>query len=104
MATNQGFIVIKPNNINSLYYLFLNFFNRVNEFINEANGSTFLEISRGIFRELPIIVPPFELLDRFHRVIKQFFETRFNNEEEIVTLTNIRDSLLPKLMSGEIRV
>ena len=104
VATNQGFIVIRPNNPNHLYYLFLNFFSRVNEFINEANGTTFLEISRGRFRQLPILIPPSELLDKFQHKIKCFFENQFYNEQMIESLTKIRDALLPKLMSGEIRV
>ena len=103
-ATNQGFIVSRPNDLNHLYYLFLNFSNRIDEFVNNANGSTFLEISRGIFRELPILVPPADTLNAFHYKIKSFFEQRLNNEEMIETLTKIRDILLPKLVSGEIRV
>lgn len=103
-ATNQGFIVTRPNNPNHLYYLFLNFSNRIHEFIQHANGSTFLEISRKNFRELPILIPPSTILDKFHDKIKQLFENRFNNEQMIFQLEQIRDSLLPKLMSGEIKV
>ena len=103
-ATNQGFIVSRPNDLNHLYYLFLNFSNRIDEFVNNANGSTFLEISRGIFRELPILVPPADTLNAFHYKIKSFFEQRLNNEGMIETLTKIRDILLPKLVSGKIRV
>ena len=103
-ATNQGFIVTRPNNPNHLYYLFLNFVNRVDEFISNANGSTFLEISRGNFKQLPILIPSASILDIFHNKIKQCFEKQFVNEQQILTLTEIRDSLLPKLMSGEIQV
>ncbi len=103
-ATNQGFIVSNPNNSNQLYYLFLNFLNRVDEFINHANGSTFLEISRSNFKELPILIPSTMRLDEFHYKIKPLFDQLFNNEKMIETLAKIRDTLLPKLMSGEIRV
>ena len=104
VATNQGFIVSRPKNQNHLYYIFLNFRNRVDEFIQEANGSTFLEISRGNFRQLPILVPSPEIIDDFQIKAKLLFENIFNNEEMIVGLTKTRDTLLPKLMSGEIRV
>jgi len=104
VATNQGFIVIRPNNPNHLEYLYLNFLNRVGEFINNANGSTFLELSRGNFRELPILIPSLDSLDDFHDEIKSFFDMRFENEQMIELLSKTRDILLPKLMSGEIRV
>ena len=103
-ATNQGFIVSRPNNSNQLYYLLLNFSNRIDEFISHANGSTFLEISRGNFRELSILIPPIATLNTFHYKIKAFFDQRFENEKLIEVLTQIRDALLPKLMSGAIRV
>ena len=103
-ATNQGFIVSRLNNSNQLYYLLLNFSNRIDEFISHANGSTFLEISRGSFRELSILIPPIATLNTFHYKIKALFDQRFENEKLIEILTQIRDALLPKLMSGEIRV
>lgn len=103
-ATNQGFIVSRPNNSNQLYYLLLNFSNRIDEFISHANGSTFLEINRGSFRELSILIPPIATLNTFHYKIKAFFDQRFENEKLIEVLTKICDALLPKLMSGKIRV
>ena len=104
VATNQGFIVSRPKNPNHLYYIFLNFCNRVDEFIQEANGSTFLEISRSNFRQLPVLVPSSEIIENFQTKAKLLFENIFNNEKMIVALTKTRDALLPKLMSGEIRV
>jgi type I restriction enzyme, S subunit len=104
VATNQGFIVSKPNNPDHIYYIFLNYRNRVDEFLQNANGSTFLEISRSNFRQLPILIPTPEILDKFHVMAKLLFENIFVNEKMIEDLTNTRDALLPKLMSGEIRV
>ena len=103
-ATNQGFIVIRPNNPDHLEYLFLNFLNRIDEFVNNANGTTFLEISRKNFRNLHILIPSHVILEKFHKQIKQLFENQFINEQMILSLTKIRDFLLPKLMSGKIRI
>jgi len=104
IATNQGFIVIEPKYSNQLYYLLNNFKFRVNEFINYASGTTFLEISRGTFRNMLVLVPPSEILESFHKIIHPFHENILKNERTIIYLISIRDSLLPKLMSGEIRV
>ena len=104
VATNQGFIISNPHNPDYIYYIFLNYRNRVDEFLQNANGSTFLEISRSNFRQLPILIPTPEILDRFHVMAKLLFENIFINEKMIEDLTKTRDILLPKLMSGEIRV
>ena len=104
VAINQGFIVSKPNNHDHIYYIFLNYRNRVDEFLQNANGSTFLEISRSNFRQLPILIPTPEILDKFHVMANLLFENIFVNEKMIEDLTKTRDLLLPKLMSGEIRV
>jgi len=102
-ATNQGFIVTETKKDSDLYFLYSNFKNRVDEFINNANGTTFLEISRGNFRKLSILSPPEKILDNFHLTVKPLYENIEKNEKNIQTLILIRDSLLPKLISGKIK-
>ena len=104
MATNQGFIVIEPKNLNELYYLFNNFRTRIQEFIDKANGTVFLEISRGVFRKLSILLPPNKILNSFHKSVEPIYNMITNNEREIEKLKIFRGNLHPKLMSGEIRV
>jgi type I restriction enzyme, S subunit len=50
-----------------------------------------------------IVIPHLELIDKFHKVTKRIFETIYNNEEQTKTLIRLRDSLLPKLMTGKIK-
>ena len=104
IATNQGFIVIRPNILDHLEYLFLNFSSRADEFINNANGTTFLEISRKNFRNLSILIPSQMILKEFHSQANSLFEKQFVNESMILSLIQTRDSLLPKLMSGKIKI
>lgn len=51
-----------------------------------------------------IIVPPLSLLEKFENVVKTYDDILKKNYTENDLLTEIRDALLPKLMSGEIRV
>jgi len=104
MAVNQGMIVIEPAKKIELYYLLNNFQKRVTEFINSANGTVFLEISRGVFRKLPILVPTKKVLESFHSLVNPLYENLFTNEKMIDSLIKSRDYLLPKLMSGEIQI
>ena len=101
VATNQGFIVIEPKKFNELYYLLNNFQERTSEFIEKANGTTFLEISRGTFRKLSILIPTEKLLNDFFQNVESIYNLIEKNEKEIQNLQTIRDSLLQKLFSGK---
>ncbi|WP_452221282.1 restriction endonuclease subunit S [Lacinutrix salivirga] len=104
LAINQGFIALLPNQYlsNEYMYLWLSKFMRVVE--NAGNGSTFLEISKTSFRNIDCIIPEEKVLNRFNNFINPTFDKILSNSKQIQTLTKTRDSLLPKLMRGEIRV
>ena len=104
-CTNQGFINIIPFNQNHRAYMLFNLKNRKEEIIGNANGSTFLEISKGKFRQMKIRIPKNEsALIEFERD----FEASFNFIENILMqntkLREARDILLPRLMNGQIEV
>lgn len=103
-TTNQGFINITPNNAYSKSYLLLNFMDRKEEFINNAHGSTYKEITKGTFRKLEVVIPSEELLVEFDQqvsvIIKQLKILLKQNQ----SLKQARDLLLPRLLSGEIEV
>ncbi len=69
-----------------------------------ANGSTFLEISKTAFKSLEILIPPIEIRKEFQEIIELYFQKIKSNQIQIRTLTSLRNTLLPKLMSGEVRV
>lgn len=68
----------------------------------EDNGSVFGSIGKDDFKKLENIIPPKELIERFQKKVKPIDDKILLNENEIRTLTQLRDTLLPKLMSGEI--
>ncbi len=76
----------------------------MNLIIQNANGSTFLEISKTAFKNIDTIIPPVEVVAEFSRKVGSIYKRIILNEKEINTLTKTRDTLLPKLMSGEIDV
>lgn len=69
-----------------------------------ANGSTFMEISKKAFRPIPALVPSAEVLAAFEQVVGPLFERLVANERQAQTLTRIRDTLLPRLISGQLRL
>lgn len=104
VCTNQGFISCLPYQENVRFYLLYNLMNRVDEIRAKASGSTFLEISKKTFRTLRIVLPSEDVLDEFTKKIHPIIRQLEILTKSIVKLQEIRDRLLPKLMSGEIEV
>jgi type I restriction enzyme S subunit len=69
-----------------------------------ANGTTFMEISKSNFRPLPVLVPPKPVLKEFKRQVEPLHRRMVLNLEESQTLAALRDALLPKLLAGAVRV
>ena len=71
---------------------------------NVANGSTFLEISKSSFRNIECVIPEKDVLKKLDKIIIPIFDKILSNLIQIQTLQQTRDTLLPKLMSGQLRV
>ena len=70
----------------------------------EAEGTVFGSINKDDFRSLEVSIPPMNLVQKFEDVCFPLDQAIENNERESRTLASLRDSLLPKLMRGEVRV
>lgn len=103
-ATNQGFIAVRPRRDEDRWFLFEEMRSRVAEFIDNANGSTFLEISRGRFKELPLSVPATSAIDELADRLDPVHSKAAQLSAEAQRLAALRDALLPELLSGRIRV
>ncbi|MGK4640644.1 restriction endonuclease subunit S [Ectopseudomonas mendocina] len=104
LAVNQGYIAMLPGG--RLPVLFLLFWCRMNMEVikGRANGSTFMEISKKAFRPISALVPSAEVLAAFEQVVGPLFERLVANERQAQTLTQLRDTLLPRLISGQLRL
>jgi type I restriction enzyme S subunit len=101
-CTNQGFITMLPNEKLTVFQLYFWVKENMDLIISKCNGSTFKEISKSNFRDLKIIVAN-ETVDYIQQS-KDIFDQIKNNTKENQTLTQLRDTLLPKLISGEVRL
>ena len=102
VTTNQGFksIVPKPEIGTAYVYYFLKHNLPVIE--GMASGSTFKEVSGSTMKNVPAVIPDTETLARFNNFCAPIFVQQRILEEQNQSLATLRDSLLPKLMSGEI--
>ena len=93
-----------PNSQLSNEYLYL-FFQRMRKsLLLKANGSVFLNLKTDIVKSQSFVCPTQKIMEDFDRIITHLFKTIFNLTQESSRLSTLRDTLLPKLMSGQIKV
>lgn len=104
VTTNQGFKSVIPYlEIGTAFvYFFLKHSLPVIE--SAASGSTFKEISGSAMKNIPAIIPDRNTLDQFNSFCAPIFAQQKILEEQNHSLAMLRDSLLPKLMSGAIDI
>ena len=104
MAINQVYIAFLPKAKLSNYFMYFWLKNNIQKIKDSANGSTFLEISKTAFRNIYIKQPNQLLHNKFQYEAMIILDKIRDNEAEICNLTSLRDSLLPKLISGKIEI
>lgn len=103
-CTNQGFVTCIPNDKVPLYYLY--YWLKLNKeyFFQIANGATFLELTKGKFKKVNILIPPARIIETYTKVQRPIFEILeilLRQKEYLITS---RERLLSRLMSGKIDV
>jgi type I restriction enzyme S subunit len=103
-AINQGYIAINAKKDFSNLYLLYWIKSNMDLIVERANGSTFVEISKTNFKQINCLIPNKNILTDFVFQVEALFEQLRINLIENQELTNLRDTLLPKLISGELEV
>ena len=103
-CSNQACTGLIPKDSIGSYFLFFSLIFSRNIMSRIATGSAQQNISQDIVKNHKIVVPPIALISKFNIKITPFLKFLKTNETELKYLITIRNLLLPKLMSGEIRV
>lgn len=106
MTLGNNIIMLRSEQDNLKYYLYIWFKWLYGQSLIQGikGGSAQPKFNKTDFKNLPIFLPPNDLLEQFHQTVKPMFDLIEKNNEENQALTVIRDTLLPKLMSGELDV
>ncbi|EPA8392536.1 TPA: restriction endonuclease subunit S [Escherichia coli] len=102
MAINQGYIAIPSAKHLSPEYTIYWLDNIMDDIKGIAGGTTFAEISKSAFKTIKLLIPSSDIITEFSRITSNHFDKVVQNTKEIDSLTNLRDTLLPKLISGEL--
>ena len=103
-CANQSVVGIIDEINTTNEYLYLNIYNNIHSIINKATGGAQQHINKDIVNDYYIMLPDEDILTEFRRKIKPVFNTIRDYLFTIEKLTEARDCLLPKLMSGEIEI
>lgn len=103
-AVNQGFIAMMCTGRLSNRFILRWTEANMDEVTSRAGGTTFAEISKSGFRPIPIVVPSARIHTAWNRLADPLHQAIVANVKESRTLAALRDLLLPRLLSGEIRV
>lgn len=106
MTLGNNIIMLRPEQENLQYYLYIWFKWLYGQSLIQGikGGSAQPKFNKTDFKNLPIFLPPDDLLEQFHQIVKPMFELIDENNAEKKALTITRDTLLPRLMSGELDV
>ena len=101
---NQAAVGIVPKENVGSEFIYLSLLSERTNLNNLASGAAQQNLNVGIVKNYNILVPEQKALDRFNRLARSYFLLLKKNTEESRCLAELRDTLLPKLMSGEIKV
>ncbi|SFD20859.1 restriction endonuclease subunit S [Pragia fontium] len=102
LAINQGYIAIPSAKSLSSEYIIYWLENIMDDIKGIAGGTTFAEISKSAFKTINLIIPSQKAIEVFTHIAKDNFDKIVENSKQTTVLKNLRDTLLPKLISGEL--
>ncbi len=103
-SCNQAICAIIPNERYPFTYILGYYRLFRNRFINQASGSAQQNISQALIQNNEVIIPKTEIAIRYHEIVSELYAKTENNLYQNLYLQKIRDLLLPKLMTGKIKV
>lgn len=104
VAINQGYIAMPPGGVLPPIFMYFWCKTHMDVIKGYANGSTFMEISKKAFRPIPITVPSKPIVETFAEIASCLFDRISENTVQVTTLCTVRDGLLPRLISGQLRL
>ncbi|MEG2943324.1 MAG: restriction endonuclease subunit S [Enterococcus sp.] len=103
-AIGRGAGIARAKEVEFREYLFLTMNKLFNFFSETATGSVYINISRKDFEDYGLVRPSSTTIEFFHKLMEPIFNQISDSRMENNNLTILRDTLLPKLLSGDIEV
>ena len=102
LTTNQAVCALIPKK-NYVYYNYLLMLSNISELENKASGSAQQNISKRTVEDTSIVIPSLSILEKFTKQVEPLFNLWESNLINNYELAELRDTLLPKIISGKLR-
>ena len=100
----RSICALTPNYSIDKYFIFINMLRNIEKLKANAIGSVIVGLSKPDIEEITLVYPSKNIREKMNDILKNIYDKIKSNCIEVKTLVEVRDSLLPKIMSGEIRV
>lgn len=106
MTLGNNIIMLRPNEkeYNYFLYLWFKYFSGQGLIQGIKGGSAQPKFNKTDFKNLPLLIPSFEIIEKSYWIFESMFSILSSNVKENSRLSLLRDTLLPRLMSGELEV
>ncbi len=104
MTINQSNYGLKAKDGIGDYFVYFSLSEMVEQLKQQSYGTIFDTITTKTFYSVRCVHPPHDVIRKFESQVTPLMDAILNNQKESRTLGSLRDSLLPKLMRGEVRV
>ena len=106
MTLGNNIILLRPKKDYLTFYLYMLFKGGIGQHLIDGvtGGSAQRKFNKTDFKSIKLMMPSVNILIKFDRIVKPIFSKMEENRDEISRLTSLRDTLLPKLMSGELKI
>jgi type I restriction enzyme S subunit len=103
LTTNQGFKSFVPDGDFSTEFIYYAIMDNIPKIVSHASGSTFKEISGSVLKDIEVTLPSVRVVEEFTKLVRPNFELQEKIEIENSNLMDLRNWLLPALMSEQIK-
>ena len=106
LTGSTGFAVLRPSTRNNTEFIFLaaTQSSSIEYLTHVADGGAYPAVRPDVVSGLSTVVPPMSVLNAFHVIAEPLFVKVSDNQKQAQTLATLRDTLLPQLISGQLRL
>lgn len=104
MTLGSNAVALKSPQMSCFLYFYFSGKKGQHDLQSIVTGSAQLKFNKTNFRSLRLVIPERSILDRFEKIAGTFFEKIDKNRAKAQTLIKLRDTLLPRLISGQLRL
>jgi len=102
---NQSVVAVRAGELSKASWLFCNLKRRYQEMRNLSDShSSRGSLTTKLLNQMPLVLPPLDIIDAFDDVATPLLNSIICNEKQAQSLSALRDALLPRLMSGQLRL